>query len=195
MNIGVALPEWLFTKDKRKQPVVLLGVLFVGFVVPLMLTLRYVGDDDVKGSGSGGSLEGGGEAVQQTAAWYYHPPTGLKQQTSVNRVLETFVTSAVLLVRSQCTRCLAARARVVPAPVTPRWPLAAAAASLPATGEARGAQGPERALQHPASSGGAGAPRDLQLGHEEAAAGHRQGEQPPAVWPDSHYLARSDRPA
>ena len=38
--------------------------------------------------------------MQQTAMWYFHPPTGLKQHTRVDKVLETFTTSAIFLVSS-----------------------------------------------------------------------------------------------
>ncbi len=37
MNIGVALPEWMFNKDSKTAPLLLLGLVGVGILLPLSL--------------------------------------------------------------------------------------------------------------------------------------------------------------
>lgn len=96
MNIGVALPEWLFTNDKKRQPIVLLGVLFMGFVLPIVSFTRLIGRDDnpnkpkiVKGK------KASEDAIRATMSGYYH--NGYKPQSTSAKVLDMLTLSGILL--------------------------------------------------------------------------------------------------
>lgn len=42
MNIGVALPEWVFAQDRRTAPLVLLGLVFAGLALPILAIALYL---------------------------------------------------------------------------------------------------------------------------------------------------------
>jgi hypothetical protein len=42
MNIGVALPEWVFASDRRTAPLVLLALVFAGLAVPILAIAVYL---------------------------------------------------------------------------------------------------------------------------------------------------------
>lgn len=54
MTIGVALPDWIFASDRRTAPLVLLGLVFLGLAIPILIiswflhsTEGYVGANRV----------------------------------------------------------------------------------------------------------------------------------------------------
>jgi translocation protein SEC63 len=42
MNLGVALPSWMFSKDKKAAPLMLLGLVGCGILLPLGLMSWYM---------------------------------------------------------------------------------------------------------------------------------------------------------
>lgn len=56
---SVALPEWFFSKDKNRAPIILLVLLFGGIVTPLVLAAVYLTRSN-KWVQAGGGGEGGG---------------------------------------------------------------------------------------------------------------------------------------
>lgn len=42
MNLGVALPDWMFAKDKKAAPLMLLGLVGCGILLPLGLMSWYM---------------------------------------------------------------------------------------------------------------------------------------------------------
>jgi hypothetical protein len=42
MNIGVALPEWVFAQDRRTAPLVLLALVFAGLALPILAIALYL---------------------------------------------------------------------------------------------------------------------------------------------------------
>lgn len=42
MNIGVALPEWIFPTDKKAAPLVLMGLVGIGILLPLIAVSWYM---------------------------------------------------------------------------------------------------------------------------------------------------------
>lgn len=42
MNIGVALPEWVFAQDRRTAPLVLLALVFAGLALPILGIALYL---------------------------------------------------------------------------------------------------------------------------------------------------------
>jgi hypothetical protein len=42
MNIGVALPEWVFAQNRRTAPLVLLALVFTGLALPILAIALYL---------------------------------------------------------------------------------------------------------------------------------------------------------
>ncbi|KAG2451784.1 hypothetical protein HYH02_003562 [Chlamydomonas schloesseri] len=83
VDVGVALPTWLFTKDSRLAPLMLLGLVGVGILLPLgvvswhMLNAnRYAGPNGV---------------MQETLSFYFHSKYSVKEAQSLVRIPETLV--------------------------------------------------------------------------------------------------------
>jgi len=42
MSVGVALPEWFFTNNKRVAPLVLFALVFLGLAAPILAIACYL---------------------------------------------------------------------------------------------------------------------------------------------------------
>ncbi|GFR50266.1 hypothetical protein Agub_g12453, partial [Astrephomene gubernaculifera] len=83
MDVGVALPTWLFTKDSKVAPLMLLGLVFCGILAPLgvaswymLRSNRYTGPNGV---------------MQDTMSLYYASKYNVKESQSLVRIPETLV--------------------------------------------------------------------------------------------------------
>ncbi|KXZ42319.1 hypothetical protein GPECTOR_162g134 [Gonium pectorale] len=83
MDVGVALPTWLFTKDSKVAPLMLLGLVFVGILAPLAAVSIYMFNSN-RYSGPNG-------VMQETLHFYYASKYSVKEQQSLVRIPETLV--------------------------------------------------------------------------------------------------------
>ncbi|MEW5311206.1 MAG: hypothetical protein WDW38_002940 [Sanguina aurantia] len=83
MNVGVALPEWIFPKDKRAAAMMLLVLVGVGILLPMALVSWHM-LSSTKFSGPNG-------VMQETLALYYHSKFNVKESQSLVRIPETLV--------------------------------------------------------------------------------------------------------
>uniref|UniRef100_A0A7S3R9Y3 J domain-containing protein n=1 Tax=Dunaliella tertiolecta TaxID=3047 RepID=A0A7S3R9Y3_DUNTE len=83
MNIGVALPNWMFSTDRRVAPLMLLALVGFGILLPLVLASWYMLSSN-KYVGSGGIMT-------DTLAIYMHSKYNIKESQSLVRIPETLV--------------------------------------------------------------------------------------------------------
>ncbi|KAF5837295.1 Sec63 Brl domain-containing protein [Dunaliella salina] len=83
MNIGVALPNWMFSTDRRVAPLMLLALVGFGILLPLVLASWYMLSSN-KYVGSGGIMT-------DTLAIYMHSKFNIKESQSLVRIPETLV--------------------------------------------------------------------------------------------------------
>lgn len=83
INVGVALPEWIFTKDKKTAPLMLLGLVGCGILLPLSLVSWYMLRSN--------KFAGPNRIMHETLAFYYHSKHCVKESQSLVRIPETLV--------------------------------------------------------------------------------------------------------
>jgi len=83
MNVGVALPEWMFAKDKNVAPLMLLALVGVGILLPLAAVSWYML--------SSNKFTGPNRIMQETLAFYYHSKYSVKESQALVRIPETLV--------------------------------------------------------------------------------------------------------
>ncbi|GIL50242.1 hypothetical protein Vafri_6471 [Volvox africanus] len=83
MNVGVALPTWLFTKDSKVAPLMLLGLVGFGILLPLGVVSWYMLNSN-RYSGPNG-------VMQETLSFYYMSKYSVKEAQSLVRIPETLV--------------------------------------------------------------------------------------------------------
>ncbi|GLC39388.1 hypothetical protein PLESTM_000891300 [Pleodorina starrii] len=83
MNVGVALPTWLFTKDSKVAPLMLLGLVGFGILLPLGVVSWYMLNSN-RYSGPNG-------VMQETLSFYYASKYSVKEAQSLVRIPETLV--------------------------------------------------------------------------------------------------------
>ena len=83
MKIGVALPDWIFTSNKRTAPLVLLALSFLGLAVPILAAAAYLWRSE-------GYV--GANKVSERTITYYHR-YGIKEMMRVAKVPEALVPS------------------------------------------------------------------------------------------------------
>ena len=71
MNIGVALPSWMFSNDRRVAPLMLLALVVVGIVLPLGLMAWYMLRSD--------QYHGPNGIMTDTLAIYLYSKYGIKE--------------------------------------------------------------------------------------------------------------------
>lgn len=71
MNVGVALPTWLFTKDSKLAPLMLLGLVGFGILLPLGGVSWYMLNSN-RYSGPNG-------VMQETLSFYYASKYSVKE--------------------------------------------------------------------------------------------------------------------
>ncbi|KAF8055125.1 ERDJ2A [Scenedesmus sp. PABB004] len=83
MNLGVALPDWMFAKDKKAAPLMLLGLVGCGILLPLGLMTWYMLSSS-KFSGPNGIMN-------DTFAIFMYSKQCIKESQSVVRIPETLL--------------------------------------------------------------------------------------------------------
>eukprot|EP00197_Chlamydomonas_leiostraca_P010453 CAMPEP_0202862194 /NCGR_PEP_ID=MMETSP1391-20130828/3321_1 /ASSEMBLY_ACC=CAM_ASM_000867 /TAXON_ID=1034604 /ORGANISM="Chlamydomonas leiostraca, Strain SAG 11-49" /LENGTH=714 /DNA_ID=CAMNT_0049541695 /DNA_START=168 /DNA_END=2313 /DNA_ORIENTATION=+ len=83
VNVGVALPEWVFAKDKKVAPLMLLGLVGCGILLPLVVASWYML--------SSNRFAGPNNIMAETLAFYYHSKYSVKESQSLVRIPETLV--------------------------------------------------------------------------------------------------------
>ncbi|GFH31320.1 molecular chaperone, partial [Haematococcus lacustris] len=85
MNIGVALPSWVFAKEKGMAPLMLIALVFCGILLPLIVASWYML--------SSNRFTGPNNIMQETIAFYLHSKFNVKESQSLVRIPETLVCS------------------------------------------------------------------------------------------------------
>eukprot|EP00798_Chlamydomonas_sp_ICE-L_P029524 gene29524-5874_t len=83
MNIGIALPEWIFPKDKKVAPLLLLALVCVGVLLPLVFVSWHML--------SANKFTGPNGIMQETLQYYLHSKFSVKESQSLVRIPETLV--------------------------------------------------------------------------------------------------------
>ncbi|KAG2485811.1 hypothetical protein HYH03_015521 [Edaphochlamys debaryana] len=83
MDVGVALPTWLFTKDSKVAPLMLLALVGFGILLPLGVVSFYMLNSN-KYSGPNG-------VMQETLSFYFASKYSVKEAQSLVRIPETLV--------------------------------------------------------------------------------------------------------
>jgi translocation protein SEC63 len=71
MNLGVALPEWMFTKDSKAAPLMLLVLVGGGILLPMALMSWYML--------SSSKFTGPNQIMNDTLGIFWHPKYGVKE--------------------------------------------------------------------------------------------------------------------
>jgi hypothetical protein len=71
MNLGVALPEWMFTKDSKAAPLMLLVLVGGGILLPMALMSWYML--------SSSKFTGPNQIMNDTLSIFWHPKYGVKE--------------------------------------------------------------------------------------------------------------------
>eukprot|EP00873_Tetraselmis_striata_P025823 jgi/Tetstr1/446087/TSEL_033688.t1 len=84
MNIGVAMPSFLFTADKKTAPLMLLGLVGFGILLPLVVAACYLTRSN--------KYAGPNQVQHETLGlWFTHPKFGVKESQGLRRVPDTLV--------------------------------------------------------------------------------------------------------
>jgi len=84
MNLGVALPDWILRKDKKTAPLMLLGLVGFGILLPLSLISWYMLTSN--------KYVGANRIYQETLAFYfYDKKLGIKESQALVRIPETLM--------------------------------------------------------------------------------------------------------
>lgn len=81
MSIGIALPPFFFTKDKKVAPLVLLVLAFCGLALPILAMALYLWRSE--------GWVGANKVSQQTVAYYQR--FGVKEMLRVTKMPEAIV--------------------------------------------------------------------------------------------------------
>eukprot|EP00879_Flechtneria_rotunda_P003234 GHRR01003457.1.p1 GENE.GHRR01003457.1~~GHRR01003457.1.p1 ORF type:complete len:707 (+),score=247.45 GHRR01003457.1:307-2427(+) len=83
MNLGVALPEWMFAKDKKAAPLMLLGLVGCGILLPLVLMSWYML--------SSSKFTGPNQIMNETYSMFMYSKYNIKESQSIVRIPETLL--------------------------------------------------------------------------------------------------------
>jgi translocation protein SEC63 len=83
MNLGVALPEWMFTKDSKAAPLMLLVLVGGGILLPMALMSWYML--------SSSKFTGPNQIMNDTLGIFWHPKYGVKESQSLVRIPDTLL--------------------------------------------------------------------------------------------------------
>ena len=75
--MGVALPEWFFTQDKKMAPLMLLALVGCGIILPLGIVSWMML--------SSNKFAGPNRIMQETLAFYYHSKYSIKESQASHR--------------------------------------------------------------------------------------------------------------
>ncbi len=71
MDVGIALPEWIFPKDKKVAPLLLLALVGFGILLPLVAVSWHML--------SSNRFTGPNGVMQETLAFYFHSKYSVKE--------------------------------------------------------------------------------------------------------------------
>jgi translocation protein SEC63 len=84
MNIGVAMPSFLFNADKKTAPLMLLGLVGFGILLPLIVAACYLTKSN--------KYAGPNQVQHETLGlWMTHPKFGIKESQGLRRIPDTLV--------------------------------------------------------------------------------------------------------
>mmetsp|Transcript_2646 Transcript_2646/g.4510 ORF Transcript_2646/g.4510 Transcript_2646/m.4510 type:complete len:749 (+) Transcript_2646:96-2342(+) len=83
VNVGVALPSFMFAKDSKMAPLMLLALVGVGILLPLVAASWYML--------SSNRFSGPNNVMQETLAFYFHSKFCVKESQALVRIPETLV--------------------------------------------------------------------------------------------------------
>ena len=81
VSIGVALPEWFFTSNKRLAPLVLFSLVFIGLAIPILVIACYLWKAD--------QYVGSNKIMQQTLMMYHQ--FCVKESLRVTKIAELII--------------------------------------------------------------------------------------------------------
>eukprot|EP00878_Enallax_costatus_P024760 GHUV01026445.1.p1 GENE.GHUV01026445.1~~GHUV01026445.1.p1 ORF type:complete len:636 (+),score=256.18 GHUV01026445.1:447-2354(+) len=83
INLGVALPDWMFAKDKKAAPLMLLGLVGCGILLPLGIMSWYML--------SSSKFTGPNQIMNDTFGIFIHSKYAIKESQSLTRIPETLL--------------------------------------------------------------------------------------------------------
>ena len=83
LDIGIALPEWIFSKDRNTAPLVLGGLVGLGILLPLAVASWYLLRSN--------KFTGPNNVMHETMEIYFRSPLGVKESQGLSRIPDTLV--------------------------------------------------------------------------------------------------------
>lgn len=83
LDIGIALPEWIFSKDRNTAPLVLGGLVGLGILLPLGVAAWYLLRSN--------KFTGPNNVMHETMEIYFRSPLAVKESQGLSRIPETLV--------------------------------------------------------------------------------------------------------
>jgi len=83
LDIGIALPEWIFSKDRNTAPLVLGGLVGLGILLPLGVASWYLLRSN--------KFTGPNNVMHETMEIYFRSQLGVKESQGLSRIPDTLV--------------------------------------------------------------------------------------------------------
>eukprot|EP00884_Botryococcus_braunii_P003385 jgi/Botrbrau1/13047/Bobra.0187s0009.1 len=83
LDIGIALPEWMFSRDSRSAPIMLLALVSLGILAPLCIAACYIFRSN--------KFLGPNNVMQETLEIFYRSKFAVKESQSLVRIPDTLV--------------------------------------------------------------------------------------------------------
>lgn len=83
LDIGIALPEWIFSKDRNTAPLVLAGLVLFGILLPLGVASWYLLRSN--------QFTGPNNVLHETMNIYFRSQLGVKESQGLSRIPDTLV--------------------------------------------------------------------------------------------------------
>ena len=83
LDIGIALPEWIFSKDRNTAPLVLGGLVGLGILLPLGIASWYLLRSN--------KFTGPNNVMHETMEIYFRSNLGVKESQGLSRIPDTLV--------------------------------------------------------------------------------------------------------
>lgn len=83
LDIGIALPEWIFSKDRNTAPLVLGGLVGLGILLPLGIASWYLLRSN--------KFTGPNNVMHETMEIYFRSQLGVKESQGLSRIPDTLV--------------------------------------------------------------------------------------------------------
>ncbi|KAK9831724.1 hypothetical protein WJX74_007311 [Apatococcus lobatus] len=91
ISVSVALPEWLLSRDSKRAPLILGGLVLVGILLPLGLAACFL-------VGSEGQVGSNNISMDTLRAWALNPKICIKESQGLARIPETLVIAMEFIV-------------------------------------------------------------------------------------------------